>query len=430
MAKVLDRISQVGRLQGLASPSSQRLALKDVDLAQTNKGTAVVTIHKLLGQQVQGAQRFLQPHPLNAAELYRQAFTELQRHARMRPAPGLLVLGFGPLGRVFGSLWLRLGSTTPQSFIIGRHDLCDLVVPDAFQVVSLRHLAVLMWQDPQEGMRLRVVDLHSPAGFFDEAGRVQDAVESEGPLFLGLGEVRVALLPCGPEVLDFADADSAYSALPPRRFEVEDGLPHEALGGHASQGVKGPLGAVTTEKAPFEMGRKTKQHPLKALDPTSAPKLADDERVAKESLPIHIISQRREHSRVTSVRGPINAELHSQNSVIENGEPLRGVLQLSSSGHIATVDVGLKALQRGILVGRYERCVLGWQDASAASDSLSRVHILLIMLGDQLFAVNTASTNGVFYHGQEISQTTLGDEAKLELSDNAVLRWRGRGALL
>jgi hypothetical protein len=73
-------------------------------------------------------------------------------------------------------------------------------------------------------------------------------------------------------------------------------------------------------------------------------------------------------------------------------EPVHGELAVSSRGRREIVRVGLEALRRGLLVGRYERC----HSRTVTDERVSRVHLLLVELAGQVCAIDLASSNGTF----------------------------------
>ena len=77
-------------------------------------------------------------------------------------------------------------------------------------------------------------------------------------------------------------------------------------------------------------------------------------------------------------------------------EPL-GTLEVSAAGDSRKLVVGARAAGQGLLLGCYERC-----DDDRLSHlqhrSISRVHLLILLHGDTLYAIDTASTNGTFVH--------------------------------
>jgi pSer/pThr/pTyr-binding forkhead associated (FHA) protein len=86
-----------------------------------------------------------------------------------------------------------------------------------------------------------------------------------------------------------------------------------------------------------------------------------------------------------------------------------------------TLRVGQAALWDGILLGRYARC-----DGTAMDDNnVSRVHALLIQLGDSLLAIDLASSNGTFVPGGAPARAfTISSGTELQLGDATLVRWR------
>jgi FHA domain-containing protein len=77
-------------------------------------------------------------------------------------------------------------------------------------------------------------------------------------------------------------------------------------------------------------------------------------------------------------------------------------------------------LERGILVGRDDRCSHGGVDEG----NLSRVHLVLLSVDDEVWAIDTASTNGTrALGGAPFRQLLLSGEAQLILADALALRW-------
>jgi hypothetical protein len=77
-------------------------------------------------------------------------------------------------------------------------------------------------------------------------------------------------------------------------------------------------------------------------------------------------------------------------------------------------------LERGILVGRDDRCSHGGLEEG----NLSRVHLVLLSVDDEVWAIDTASTNGTrSLSGQPFRQLMLTGETQLVLADALSLRW-------
>ena len=77
-------------------------------------------------------------------------------------------------------------------------------------------------------------------------------------------------------------------------------------------------------------------------------------------------------------------------------------------------------LERGILVGRDDRCSHGGVDEG----NLSRVHLVLLSVEGEVWGIDTASTNGTrVLHSQPFRQFRMSGEVHLVLADTLHLRW-------
>ncbi|HEX4385694.1 MAG TPA: hypothetical protein VH083_22190 [Myxococcales bacterium] len=98
---------------------------------------------------------------------------------------------------------------------------------------------------------------------------------------------------------------------------------------------------------------------------------------------------------------------------IQSNSPQAGDL---TSTHAVWSD----QLERGILVGRDDRCSHGGLEEG----NLSRVHLVLLSVDDEVWAIDTASTNGTrSLSGQPFRQLMLTGETQLVLADALSLRW-------
>ena len=76
--------------------------------------------------------------------------------------------------------------------------------------------------------------------------------------------------------------------------------------------------------------------------------------------------------------------------------------------------VSAATLDRGFLVGRYDRCDVGISGPQGDS-RLSRVHLLVVRDGEDVLAVDAASTNGTFMAGKELSCAPIDGGDALDL---------------
>jgi hypothetical protein len=85
------------------------------------------------------------------------------------------------------------------------------------------------------------------------------------------------------------------------------------------------------------------------------------------------------------------------------------------------VVVSRRSLRSGILLGRSDRCDGG---ALLVDPHISRVHLLIIEIAGRLYAIDTASKNGVFGASSSERATLLESGAPLSLAGRAFVEWR------
>ena len=297
----------------------------------------------------------------DAKTLFFDRYETIRRALDAHRTQGVLILAFDRKGRALAQGWLKASLDKTRNAIIGRHTACGVALPSADRKVSLRHLAVLVRACSHSEATVRIVDLHTARGFTDESGQVLSAAVAEGPLFIGLDGVHLALLMTGEPPPD--DPEEAYAAIPPRVLIEER---------------RGTVGVDGQRKVEF---------------PTIAG--------AEQTL-------------VRSTEGPVAAVA----DLCRPDEAPVGTLVIRGAKNTIRRTVGADALARGILVGRYERCSVGMD-----TGRLSRVHFLLTQDEQDVIGVDTASTNGSWIGEREVSLTKLADGDCVSLAEALQLTW-------
>ena len=116
-------------------------------------------------------------------------------------------------GRVLTSKWLPsvIGKTKTMS--IGRHSCCDLRIPIGHRDINLRHAMVLFQSLPLAKTSLRVIDLHTSLGLWDEEARVFKLVVN-GSIFLQIGDISHLI--ADQKLKPTESAHDAYLQIPER----------------------------------------------------------------------------------------------------------------------------------------------------------------------------------------------------------------------
>jgi len=292
-----------------------------------------------------------------------------------------------------------------NSSIVGRHKRADFFV-DRDPSVSLRHLALLTLPlGADRVVRYRVLDLRTPIPFRDESGRELEALEADGPVFLTCAGYHVMLFPTSEGgVLWPARGEDAWDALQDRVF-----MEHEPSGDGDDDG-DGDDEASPPSRA-SEAGRGNGDGHV------SAPTASDDELSDREAS----FTGRRRGTSITSLPGP----LFTEQTETSRGSRIVAHLVLPQGEEATAAELPLTraSLDRGVLLGRYDRCDNADVGALTA-ERVSRVHALLIRVDGRIWVIDTASTNGLFHRGERRRQVELPADRPAEFGlARGVVRW-------
>lgn len=298
--------------------------------------------------------------PLEMREAFIAAYERLRGLARGARSPAVLVAAVDDRGRVVDSVSVGSG----HSLVIGRHTGCGLRLP--CDSLSLRHLVAHARSDPPgTAPDVWLWELNTGQYFMTEDGHFNAAVMARGPLYAAVGPYALLFIPIqGHSGAPWpARAEEAWRGLPPRQF--------------------------------FD------RHDREAARLPRARRLRPDGRRYQTDIS-------REGPLLT-LSGP------------EEDETAWGELRLARDGEVERHFLSRERLEQGVLLGRYDRCGIR---LSGGLGSLSRVHLLLVRLGEDVLAIDTASTNGTWRGRAEIETTPLGDPDSLVLGSVLRLHWR------
>ena len=299
--------------------------------------------------------------PRDFEGVFVDCFAEIARLHRSLPREGVLCVAARGR-RVEGYLHIPSGAS-PQFATIGRHGQCDLVLSQDPQV-SLRHIAIAIVPRERE-LRTRVWDLATSAGFHTEADQRCEGLLAEGPLFLRVASYHVFLFPTGSLAhIPWCDtAEDTWQSFPERVY-LDQRIPTRG----------------------------------------AAPQRA-------EPVLTH------EHRSITHLLPPVRLLRARRRRMWDEGLPL-GQIRMHVGEEETIFPVLDTDAEHGLLVGRYERCSLGVTVAP-----VSRVHLLIARVEGELWAVDTASTNGTYHDDCEIRQIRLQPGTALRLGNAASLTW-------
>ena len=289
------------------------------------------------------------------------AYDRMATLAKVARRPSVVVAAVGPYGQVLEALLVE----DRRALVVGRHTHCALRLSG--ESVSLRHLALLVRYDEQGAPVVHLWDLNTGHPFLTEDQQPSAAVIAEGPVYAAIGSSALWVVPSGG-VADKgwpAQAEEAWHMLAPRQF-IDRRSPRALVGTPRPQ-------------------RLSSRH---ARDP--------------------------EHSFITML-GPALA-LDDSDDELPWGE-----IRIELSGHKQKRRVSAERLEQGVLIGRYERCGIAFSDRHR---NVSRVHLLLVRIAGEIWAIDTASTHGLWRGEHRVTAEVLADPDQLKLGDVATIAWR------
>jgi len=298
--------------------------------------------------------------PFDAHAAFIAAYDRLSALASIARGAGVLVVAVDPRARVVESVIVESGHT----LVIGRHTQCGFRLRD--DTVSLRHLvAHAEPTSPGAAPAIRLWDLNTQQLFLTEDGELTAAVKAEGLLYASLGSYALLFVPTrGPAEPPWpARAEEAWSALPPRQF---------------------------IERQPPDASRMQHSQPMRRPDGQ------DYYTPIHRMAPLLLLGER------------------------EGPEDAWGELLLERKQWVSTHHVSLARLEQGVLLGRYERCGIPLGEIN----DLSRVHLLLVRVGEEVLAIDTASTNGTCRGAVKLESAPLGEQDSLTLAGALQVHWR------
>lgn len=325
------------------------------------QGTVVLAAEQFNLRTMAQHDGLFQRPALSASEAFPHYLSEL-RAARLAMPDNTIFLAVIDSGdEPNRSLIVRPG----DSAILGRHERCDLRLRHCN--IALRHLAVHMSQDStSQQPHLRIWDLHTGTPITTEEGHDVEALASDGPTFLSLGRYHIAAIPLGQLPKDLPKlARDAWHSLPKRTFLTS------LAEGSSSRVLPRSLGG-----------------------------------------PDDITS-------VTHLQSSVGLEEIAV-SAIDPGEAV-AILNIQGERKVRTFALGSEHLERGVLIGRYGRCLGRGFDLA-----VSRVHVLIASVGGTTVAIDTASTVGCHVDGFPMSTRQLGGQTKIRLGKLSHLVWQPR----
>jgi len=308
-------------------------------------------------------------------ERFKRHYDDIRELVHGCSGPGLLAMAIDHQGPV-AAAYVGARSDRITTLVVGRHSKADLWLEED-PSLSLRQMIVLLHPHRASAdLRFRVIDLNTAVAFSDERGRRLRAFEAESPVFVSCARYGIYLFPTDGSLAWPEDAESGWACIPDRVL-LDDRVDRPVLRPQHVPGAR-RAGTLWLDR---QLGRST----MVALE----------------------------------------RALLARRSMVERGEEPLGVLELECEGRRAAILLGAAAARRGVLLGREPRC-----DGEALDvlrcDRVSRVHLLIIEVAGALYAVDAASSYGLWRGAEPVRAVPLRHGTELALSGPGVarLRWR------
>ena len=255
-----------------------------------------------------------------------------------------------------------------KSLILGRHTQCPLRLTDPH--VSLRHLVLILYPKHVD-FQYQLIDLNSGAGFTVD-DKPCSSVWANGTAFLRI--LKYNLIFIAPEQVDWnVDDKQIIQQLTERIYE---GNSEPRFAAKAIE-IEGPL------------------QPKEAEDSSSF-RTDNTSRINYKPPPVWLKDSTNEIPRA-------ELKIHFQ----------------QKQKHILIDEI---QLERGVLIGRYERCGIFFSSHDEYNP-ISRVHCLLISIHGVIYIIDTASTNGTTVAHQPIQQCALTQSTLIILAESLFISW-------
>jgi hypothetical protein len=309
--------------------------------------------------------------PVDFHDVFTLHFDALRSLVAAHPRDGCLIVAASP-SAIEGAAWIETKPGSINSAILGRHTYADIVLAGGADTTLRQIAAILVQDDAHRKATVRLMDLRTSSGMVDERNRRLDSLEVDGPVALGCASHRVLVFPTSRASTQWPiDPESAWKTIPERAY----------------RGIEADPDALPWPAVDFE-------------------------------------SDVEQRASTTTLLTSIPGALRFRARMVDPNEEPRGELVVSSDEGYARVIAGRRALQRGILIGRYERCDIGGAPF-LKNKCLSRVHVIIIEIRSRLYAIDAASKNGLWIDAHRVRHCSLDEGRELSLArGSAFLRWR------
>lgn len=300
---------------------------------------------------------------------FRVAFSLISRRiaeeAIDKPS-GVVVGAATPRNGAVDVLFVSPERNATEPLVFGRHECADVILKDD-PSLSLRHALLLLTQGADGKPFIRVLDLRTPKGLLDMAGRYHASIAANRPVALRASESALFVLPTNPFLVE---------CLQKNPFAVFDKV-------------------AWMDPVPWIPDVAVERHFAETSDKATTPS-------------------------IVSVAPPPPIDAPGDASP-KSASKRRGVIKIETDARSYHFTADKRTLRAGVLVGRSGRCDLG-DDTEGMPDVISRVHALFLSIDEQIHVFDVGSTHGLALEDIPIKHAALADEQPSELKIDEAVR--------
>ena len=299
--------------------------------------------------------------------LYQKNFDEIYKDCA-HTTDDIRVIAFEGTKKI-GSLGLKRHNYEIQTVIMGRHSQCPLrlLCPS----ISLRHIILILYPKSAD-FQYQLIDLNSTTGFSIDEEETSFSMWANGAVFIRIRQYSFFIL--APQQIDWNESEpKIWLQLSNRNYEWSN---RQRLS-NSSFNISMPI-----EQDEYQQDMSNIEDKSNSISIQHPPIWLNESNILNPYARLDILFK------------------HGTKRILLSEE----------------------MLERGILIGRYERCGISL-DGSTEFNPISRVHCLFITILGTNYVIDTASTNGTVLFHERITQKKLIAKAPIILAETLIMSW-------
>jgi pSer/pThr/pTyr-binding forkhead associated (FHA) protein len=303
------------------------------------------------------------------SDIFHNSFQQIRDKCTQKSAE-LVMFAFSG-SELLDSVAIQRNEHDIQTLIIGRHTECPVRLPDP--TISLRHIMLILYPENVD-FQYQLLDLNSTSGFSIDAEKNCLNMWANGSAFIRLQKYTFFFI--APKQINWQQTeDEIWKQITIRNYEW-------------------------SKQNRFQSPETNNFHNI----------------LKAEVLPSSSREEKEDKSNSISILPP---PVWLSDSIIRDPTV---ALMLKFPKAPQKICLNEEQLERGILIGRYERCGVSLGEYELFR-SISRVHCLIISILGKKYIIDTASTNGTKLMMRAINQEELRHKTCITLGGSLEIIW-------